>query len=274
MWSTSRFRRLPLELRVALAATLAIFALNVVWAYTQAGWKIDPGAATLCGAILGLAIIGHQARRGFANLIRSQEHQAKLNREARVHAAELEEAAARAQEENDRSLLRAAIRAELVGLLNEAQNYQGVMDTFSQMSGAMAQSNVPAFKQALHFPTFKTPIYDTNISKIGLLGISIAADVVKVMNRAKRPELSIPNEPPLEHKFMKTIYDTASAAYKNWGSDIYHVAMRIRATEEGWRDPGTLVETAAARQANTQAYESPSNPKVEPTAELVHDNPV
>jgi hypothetical protein len=54
--------------------------LHVV--HTQGSWKIDPGTATLSGAIIGLAIIGRQTRRGFANLIRSQNNQAELDRDA------------------------------------------------------------------------------------------------------------------------------------------------------------------------------------------------
>jgi hypothetical protein len=148
----------------------------------------------------------------------------------------------------------------------EAQNSNDVMTTFSQMSHAMSQARMPAFNQPIRFPSFDTPIYNTNISRIGLLGVSIAADVVKVMNRAKRKEVNSPGGSSLEHKFMKAIYDTA-ASYKSWSSEIYHVAIRIRSSEEGWQDPGTLIESKAAREAGDQYYDSPENrrPATAPT---------
>jgi len=75
--------------------------------------KVDPGLATLIGAIVGFSIVAYQARAGFMNLIRSQENQAKLEREARVHQMELDEEARKIVEVAERKTLMAALRAEL-----------------------------------------------------------------------------------------------------------------------------------------------------------------
>ena len=114
MWSPRRLRRLPIELRVALGATVALIGLNAAWAANQASWKIDPGTATLCGAIIGLAIIGQQARRGFANLIKSQRNQSELDRDARLHQHAIEREREIEKRSNDRNVLLAAMWAETV----------------------------------------------------------------------------------------------------------------------------------------------------------------
>jgi hypothetical protein len=89
LFSSKRLKRLPIELWIALAATIGIFLLNVLWGLNQAGWKLDQGTATLLGAIIGLSIVARQARRGFTNLVRSQAHQAQIDRDARLHQSEL-----------------------------------------------------------------------------------------------------------------------------------------------------------------------------------------
>src|SRR5690242_19826136 len=112
----NRLWRLPRELLVALAATIRIFLLNVQWALSQTAWKIDTGFATLPGAIVGFAIVSYQARRGFANLIRSQANQAQLDRAARLHKAELEQTAKETERKREKELLLAAVRAEIAAI--------------------------------------------------------------------------------------------------------------------------------------------------------------
>jgi hypothetical protein len=60
----NRFRRLPLGLRVALAATIGAFLLNVQWALSQVGWKMDQGFATPVDAIVGFALVRYPYRGG------------------------------------------------------------------------------------------------------------------------------------------------------------------------------------------------------------------
>jgi hypothetical protein len=91
---------LPTTMKIILAACLVLtlfsasMAILLMFSY---GFKLDPGIATLTGSIIGLGIIAYQARLGFANLTRSQANQAQLDREARVHKAELDEQAAAAR---------------------------------------------------------------------------------------------------------------------------------------------------------------------------------
>jgi hypothetical protein len=151
-WSLRKVLRLPIELRVALAATLAAFALNVVWAYTQESWKIDPGTATLLGAIIGLAIVARQTRNGIANLVRSQNNQAELDRKARLHQAEIEQAAAQRLMENERATLLSALRAEIVGLHNAACNAENIATRFAEIANSMARQGHQSTSKMITLP--------------------------------------------------------------------------------------------------------------------------
>jgi hypothetical protein len=68
----------PRWLRGLFAVFLILFFFNALYAlaFFTALWslRIDPGVATLIGAIVGLGIVAWQARLGFRNLILSQEH--------------------------------------------------------------------------------------------------------------------------------------------------------------------------------------------------------
>src|SRR5689334_15405735 len=99
-------RDFPLWLRGLLVATLLLFFWNALFALTTMfaiSWKIDPGLTTLLGATFGLGIVAWQARLGFANLIRSQENQAELDRQAREHQHTLDANAAERQTIRERN---------------------------------------------------------------------------------------------------------------------------------------------------------------------------
>jgi hypothetical protein len=189
MWSPRRLLRLPIELRVALVSTIALFILNVVWAFTQASWKLDPGTATLCGAIIGLTIVGNQARKGFANLIRSQNNQAELDRLARIHQSDITEQAQAKNTEKERSTLLSALRAEIVGLHDAACTASQTSTKFAEIADALARQHMPPSTKTITYPTFDAPIYLANLTRIGLLGPSIGGDVVKVLSRTRKQEI-------------------------------------------------------------------------------------
>jgi hypothetical protein len=117
----------PRWLRALFAFALILFFVDVVYALAfltgfWATWsgRIDQGVATLIGAIVGLGTVGWQARLGFANLIRSQEHRAAIEAEARRDQQGLDIERARQSSDEERRILMAALRAEIVGLIQEA----------------------------------------------------------------------------------------------------------------------------------------------------------
>jgi hypothetical protein len=144
-------------------------------------WRIDPGVATLIGAIVGLGIVAWQARLGFTNLIRSQENQAAIETEARLHQHQLDIDRERQRANEDRRILMSTLRAEIVGLMQQAQNTMNHANVMRAMLKVMADEKAPDFTTSFTWPTFQAPVYQANLSKMGLLGASLGADVIKVM---------------------------------------------------------------------------------------------
>jgi hypothetical protein len=249
-----RLRRLPFELRIALLALCGGTVLNILWAISQWGAKIDTGLATLTGAIIGFSIVGKQARRGFYYLTRSQANQAELDRLARMHKAELEEGAATKATEKERSTLLAALRSEIVGLLDAAQTAERTASKFAEIADMMARQHLPATTKSITYPTFDAPIYLANLSRIGLLGPSLGGDVVKVLSRTRNKKSEVTSDGPLPHAGIKMLYEASAESFGKWANDLVHVAMRIRSIEEGWPDPGTLIDSLDARRAGTFEY--------------------
>ena len=109
----------PRWLRGLFAVFLILFFFNALYAlaFFTAIWtlRIDPGVATLMGAIFGLGIVAWQARLRFWNLIRSQEHRAAIEAEARQHQHQLDVEREGRRIDEERCILMAALRAEIVG---------------------------------------------------------------------------------------------------------------------------------------------------------------
>lgn len=241
------WRRLPGELLIALGAAVVAFLLNVAWAFSQQGWKIDQGAATLLGAIIGLSIVGQQARLGFRNLVRSQTRQAELDREARLHKAELDRDAVRANADREKQLLLSAIRAEIAALLSGTLNQQKIAKTLHEMSRAFAANKMPSTTDRYAFPLFDAPVFRANIANIGLLGTDLGADVIKVLSPANGAKHEIKQDAPIPHETLVVLYGAQHDYFAKWYSDLYHVAMRIIAIESETPDPGSLITTETDR---------------------------
>src|SRR5262245_51005454 len=115
----------PRWLRALFAMFLILFFFNALYAlaFFTAIWhlRIDPGVAILMGAIVGLGIVAWQARAGFTNLIRSQQHRAAIETEARQHQHTLDVEREARRTDEERRVVLAALRAEIVGLMDHAQ---------------------------------------------------------------------------------------------------------------------------------------------------------
>jgi hypothetical protein len=102
--------------------------------------------------------------------------------------------------------------------------------------------------KSIRWPTFNAPVYQASVSKIGLLGASLGADVVRVMTK---PGITVPAaefDRPISNEMLAKLYVGMAATMEEWWADLCHVAMRIRAREEGTPDPGTLMEDQTKRR--------------------------
>jgi hypothetical protein len=245
----------PRWLRGLFALFLILFFFNALYALAfltgfLATWsgRIDQGLATLAGAIIGLGIVAWQARLGFANLIRSQEHRAAIETEARHHQHQLDLDREQRRIEEEKRILMAALRAEIVGLMHQARTTMTYSIIMHALLEEMIAANAPNSTKSFMWPTFNAPTYQANISKIGLLGASLGADVVRVMTATGTTVPPATFDPPVSNQMIAKLYHGLVDGMREWHADLHHVAMRIRAFEENTPDPGTLLEAQNKRQ--------------------------
>lgn len=262
MLNVEQIRALPLVLKVALGGSLGLFVFDVLFfagLILSRSAKIDPGLATLIGAIIGLSVVAWQTNQGFQNLIRSQQNQAALDRDARLHRFELDEEAREAERAKEVESLLASLRAEMIHLYNLTWEAEDLSLRLKENYLKQAQAGVGPTKGAVPRESFDAPIFRSHLSKIGLLGPSLAADVIIVLSIADGKSQDFESTSPLTMEFIANIYGHYALKMKHWREDLFHVAMRIRAFEEGTRDPGTLSATSGARRAGTIKYNSPED---------------
>lgn len=241
---------LPIAFKVALAGCAILSLIEVLVLFQQlAVVKIDSGLATLVGAIVGLCVVAWQTGQGFKNLIRSQENQAQIAREARLHQAELEQEAMGRQQQQDRATLLGSLRAEIASLFGAVTDAQKHVWTLALIAKAIKKSGQSPSTKVIALHTFEAPVFKASISNLGILGANLGADVIRVLSKANGKEVKFQQEIALPHDVVITLYEGNHAALEKWASDLYHVAMRIRAAEDGTPDPGTLVETQDERYA-------------------------
>jgi hypothetical protein len=142
------------------------------------------GLWTFVGVLLGLSAVAGSTCQGFRNLIQAQNHRGELDRDARSHQAKLSEDAKRADQDREAQVVAAAISAELVALVPGVQRSLSLLKGYKVILDAVGKAD-KSVKSPIVFPEFMTPIYDANVAKLGLLGASIASDVVTVYAMAK-----------------------------------------------------------------------------------------
>jgi hypothetical protein len=177
---------------------------------------------------------------GFKNLIRSQENQAGLERDARLHQYDLDRRNQDEEEERKRKTLIAALRAEVYYLslkAGEASRWALVMSALFEGGAKEGFANTAT---KVSMSSFDAPVYKAHIAHLGLLGASLAADVVTVCSRAiASPVAELPKPGP--NMMIAKLYEAHQKVMEDWQEDLNHVALRLRALEEGTPDPGQLI---------------------------------
>ncbi|MCK1734758.1 hypothetical protein IVA79_12500 [Bradyrhizobium sp. 138] len=239
---------------MVLGAGVTFLIANIISLLSIGGLKIDPGTATLFGAIIGLCVVAWQTNRGFQNLIRSQENQSRLERQARLHRYELDRAGTQADEDREKRLLLSGLRAEMVSLHKTAFATAQTHHQFALIYKAMHEHNAPSTMKEWTINGYKTPFYKENISKLGLLGVSLAADVIRVYSMVF-DDRKVVWEKAAPNSVVAVAYAAGAVLAYKFNADLYHVCMRIIAVEEGSSDPGTLAETEEKRHSNLPKLE-------------------
>jgi hypothetical protein len=189
---------------------------------------LPQGWAILIGLALGLCAIAWQTSRGFGSLIKSQQNQAELDRQARQQLLQLE----RRAETDARAADGKALAAALIGELTVCHRMQslratnlGVMQAVSKKIGGDGASAAEPFTS----PAISTPVYQSIIPQLGLLGASLVADVVAVYSRLN---MEAHGDKPPRAELLTTVVEDLR--------DITHVITRLQAFQEGSRDPGPV----------------------------------
>ncbi len=137
--------------------------------------------ATVLSGLVGFAGVILATLAGFRNLTKSQLETAQRERDAREHQADLKRQADLDARNHEVSVLVSALEAELSALTNRVEQgknvFQQQADYFQHILEKDEGSEEPAI---LHAPKYSTPIFTANIDKLGLLGPSVAGDVVEV----------------------------------------------------------------------------------------------
>ncbi|RDI51235.1 hypothetical protein [Microvirga subterranea] len=203
--------------------------------------------ATLIAGIVGLGTIAWQTRRGFQNLIASQEHRATLDRDARIHQSELADEQAQRQTDRETKVLAASVHAELFALHRQVHNTIQSIVVQKHMYEKLLQAKSTSLFE-YRFPRFRTTVFDENISKIGLLGPSIAGDVISVYATLRvELEPAVLKDAPAD--IMISLLEGLLETYRDLGGEIVHVGGRLSHVQFGNPDPGTLVDFRLKRDA-------------------------
>ena len=234
---------------VCYSATLSIvnLLLMIQFNFGVANWKIDPGTATLVGAIIGFSIVAYQARVGFRNLIASQENQAHLEREARLHQSELVESQRKATEGAERKIVLAALKGELLSLQVSAHTYRNWAAVMKVLYEEAAKEGYPSNVDSIKIPPASTPVFDANLSKLGLLGSSLAGDIVMAITSA-RAGIGIKLDKPMANKMAVGVYESLIEVMEILRDDLGHVAGRLQADEDGTGETPSLICFRQARE--------------------------
>jgi len=181
---------------------------------------LPQGWAILIGLGLGLGAIAWQTNKGFRSLIKNQQNQAELNRQAKLQMS--------LQQHSSETNARAADGKTLAAAL------LGELTACHQMCSLQA-TNIGGVQGAPNSPATSAPVYQSTIPQLGLLGASLVADVVTAYSWLH----------------MEARCDRPSKAEL---TDIAQVITRLRAFQEGSRDPGPVFSVKRTEEAEDSAY--------------------
>jgi hypothetical protein len=172
---------------------------------------LPPGWALLAGLGGGLCVIAWQINRGLRYLIKTQQTQAELNRQATLQQPRTET--------GSRTLDGKTIAAALIGELT-ACYWTRAAQLKNQIGEALAASqNSHGASTGERFS-----LYQSIIPQLGLLGASLVSDVVTLYSVLQMAHTHVPSQAEL--------------------TDIAKVITRLKAFQEGFPDPVFPIESS------------------------------
>jgi hypothetical protein len=200
---------------------------------------LTPGIATLIAAAVGFSAVVLQTRVGFRNLIKSQEMQAQINREAREHQAALSRRERTDQQADEKRALAAALCGELGAAYDKLRTGKDLMQ-MQKLIYEAAPKTVMGTDLGKISPQFEPRIFSSSIDKLGLLGPSTAGDVVMVYQLLLWDPGSI-SSAKLNGEMLGKILDVQIKVVDGWLEDNVHVNKRLLAILlPSNEDPGPL----------------------------------
>jgi uncharacterized membrane-anchored protein YhcB (DUF1043 family) len=191
---------------------------------------LPQGWAILIGLVVGLSAIAWQTNRGFRSLIKNQQSQAELDRQ-RLQLSQQR----RRAEIDGRGADAKALAAALTGELTACHQMLSPRATDTKVMQAASNkiiSDGDDVGEPLTSPAITTPVYQSTIPQLGLLGASLAGDVVNAYSQLN----------------MKTRNDNLP---KSELRNIARVITRLQAFREGSQDLG--LELPRVEEANNSA---------------------
>lgn len=220
--------------------------VSICWLVNpKALFAVDQGWATLIAAGLGFAAIAYQTRVGFENLKRSAIEQSRQDREAREHQAALQRSIDIDRERRAAKSLASTLAAEITATGSQLSVRVSVLNSYVEIYEKMGNGVPGVATIAELLPSFATPAFKANVGNLGLLGPSVAHDVVQLYTRLADKPYGDANL--LSGKQISPILRTWERMYMAWLEDQNDVVLRLLAIVSGDPDPGALVETRAKR---------------------------
>ncbi|WP_162244683.1 hypothetical protein [Aureimonas sp. Leaf454] len=246
--------------------------------------EIDPGYAAIFGSVVSGCVaviaayiaftnISRQARLGFRSLIRSQANQAKLDRDARVeqsvldrvareHQADLSRISEANRKTEERKTLANSLVGEISAITQQVKDRQLIARLYIEWMNTGVE--IPGLDLSKLLMSYKAPVFDANIHKIGDLGASMASDIVLVW---ALPQSVYTGATPINSNremailFLQGLND----AHEQWTFDAYHVQERLLAMLSGSADPGPVFFARKKRKEAAVSASKGGKAQVQPT---------
>ena len=161
-----------------------------------------------------------------------------LDRQARLHQAQIEAEAAENNRQQGAKVLAAALLGELlVRSKQHASSRAGLLLMRLMLEKLAAEGGKPTSPTVI--ARTATPVFDANVAKMGLLPPSLASDVTEVFSM-----LAVERNWPaqVDPRMLVAALEETGNHIPNQVHDMAHVCQRLLAFQTGESDPGPLSE--------------------------------